>query len=253
MVTGATEVIRQYLRTTTGTQDEITYCSLSTSSVKQKKTRSTSQRQFRSEKTPAPIEAHEILLALQQLARNFNSANFNNNIKRISKLPKSLTTTKPTFDGKSEKFVLFEDLFQTSLKTHNQLTEEDKINYFHSLMRGDALQTFKNITSPNREILGQILTVFHIKYVKRQSMAMAKHKFRRLVFSPANQKLIDFLGELQKLAKGALGVAAQAIIEQFNYAKSPRPDLKKSNNQTHLANSTYEQIVSFRILKWSWS
>ena len=55
----------------------------------------------------------------------------------------------PTVDGKSEKIELFEDLLQTSLKIHNQLTEEDRINYFHPPMRGDALQTFKNITSPN--------------------------------------------------------------------------------------------------------
>ena len=66
----------------------------------------------------------------------------------------------PTFDGKSEKFELFEDLFQPSLKIHNQLTEDDRINYFHSLMRGDALQTFKNINSPTRENLGEILAVF---------------------------------------------------------------------------------------------
>ena len=58
------------------------------------------------------------------------------------------------FDEKSEKFGLFEDLFQRSLKYHNQLTEEVKINYFHSLMRGDALETFKNITGPNRGNLG---------------------------------------------------------------------------------------------------
>ena len=82
---------------------------------------------------------------------------------RISKLPKSLTTTMPTFDGKSEKFELFEDLFQTSLKIHNQLTEGDRINYFHSLMRGDALQTFKNINGPTRENLGEILAVFRRK------------------------------------------------------------------------------------------
>ena len=107
----------------------------------------------------------------------------------------------PTFVGKSEKFEPFEDLFRTSLKIHNQVTEEDKINYFHSLMRGDALQTFKNITSPDRENLGEILTVFRRKYVKPQSVATAKHKFQRLVFNPANQKLIDFLDELQKLAK----------------------------------------------------
>ena len=128
----------------------------------------------------------------------------------------------PTFDGKSEKFELFEDLFQMRLKSHNQLTQEDKINYFHSLMRGDALQTFKNITTPNRENLGEILTVFRRKYVKPQSMATAKHKFQRLVFNSANQKLIDFLVELQKLTKDEFGVAAQAIIEQFIYAKCLR-------------------------------
>ena len=243
MVTGAPREMRQHPHMTMETQEEIPYCSISTSSGKQKKARSTSQPQFRSEITPATLEAHQILLALQQLATNSNTADFNNNISRISKLPKSLTTTMPTFDGKSEKFELFEDLFQTSLKIHNQLTEEDKINYFHSLMRGDALQTFKNITSPNRENLIEIPTVFRRKYVKPQSMATAKHNFQRLVFNPANRKLIDFLDELQKMAKDAFGVAAQAIIEQFIYAKMP-PQLKKSINQAHLENGTYEQIVS---------
>ena len=150
MVTRATEEICHNPHTMAATQEEIPYCSPTTSSGKQKKARSTSQHHFRSENTPATIEADQILLALQQLATNFNSANFNNNFSRIPKLLKSLTTTMPTFDGKSEKFELFEDLIQTSLKNHNQLTEEDKINYFHSLMRGDALQTFKNTTSPNR-------------------------------------------------------------------------------------------------------
>ena len=242
-MTGAAEEIRLHPHLLTAIQEEIPYCSPTTSSGKQKKARSKSQPQFRSENITATIEADQILSALQQLATNSNSANFNKNISRISKLPKFLTTTMPTFDGKTEKFELFEDLFQTSLKIHNQLTEEDIINHFHSLMRGDALQTFKNITSPNRENLGEILTVFRRKYVKPQSMATAKHKFQRLVFNPANQKLIDFLDELQKLAKDAFGVAAQAIIEQFIYAKMP-PHLKKSINQAHLENGTYEQIVS---------
>ena len=108
-------------------------------------------------------------------------------------------------------------------------------------MRGDALQIFKNTTTLNIENLGEILTVFRRKYVKPQSMATAKHKFQRLVFNPANQNLIDFLDELQKLAKDAFGV--QAIIEQFIYAKMP-PHLKKSIKQAHLENGTYEQIVS---------
>ena len=166
MVTGATEEFRHHPHMIRATQEEIPYCSPTLSSGKQKKAFSTSQPQIRSENAPATIEADQTLLALQQLATNSNSANSNNNISRISKLPKSITTTMPNFEGKSEKFELFEDLIQTSLKIHNQLTEEDKLNYFHSLMRGDALQNFKNITSPNRENLGEILNVFRRKYVK---------------------------------------------------------------------------------------
>ena len=149
----------------------------------------------------------------------------------------------PVFDGKNEKFELFKDLFQTSLKIHNQLTEDDRIKYFHSLMRGDALQTFKNINGPTRENLEGILAVFRRKHIKPQSIATAKHKFQKPVFNPANQKLVDFLDELQKLAKDAFGIAAHAIIEQFIYAKMP-PHLIKSLNQAHLVNGTYEQIVT---------
>ena len=110
-------------------------------------------------------------------------------------------------------------------------------------MRGDALQKFENINGPTRENLGETLAVFRRKYVKPQSMATAKHKFQKLVFNPVNHKLVDFLDELQKLAKDAFGIAAHAIIEQFIYAKMPQ-HLKKSINQAHLENGTYEKIVT---------
>ena len=74
-------------------------------------------------------------------------------------------------------------------------------------------------------------------------MATAKHKFQKLVLNPGNQKLLDFLDELQKLAKDAFGLAAHAITEQFIYAKMP-PHLKKSINQAHLEIGTYEQTVT---------
>ena len=216
MVTGATEQIGNR-HDMTGVHKEVTYCSPCTeeeySSGKQKRNRSTSQPQFRSENTPATIEADQILLALQQLANNNNSVNFHNKINRISKLPKSLATTMPTFDGKFENFELFEDLIHTSLKIHYQLTEDDRINYFHSLMRGDALQTFKNNNGPFRENLGEILAVFRGKYVKPQLMATSKDKFQKLVFNPANHKLVDFLDELQKLAKDAFGIAGTPSLK----------------------------------------
>ena len=135
----------------TGVREEIPYSSRGTSTGKQNRAGSTSQPQFRSENTIAITGANQIFLALHQFASNSSSANFKNNSTRVSKLPEFFTTTTMfTIDGKSSKFELFENLFQTSLKIQNQLTEEDKIIYFHSLMHRDGLQTSKNIINPNR-------------------------------------------------------------------------------------------------------
>ena len=71
----------------------------------------------------------------------------------LPRLLKALATTMSTFDGKTEKFELFEDLFQTSLKVHPQITEQEKLHYFHSLLREDALQTFRNYDRNNKNQL----------------------------------------------------------------------------------------------------
>ena len=86
-------------------------------------------------------------------------------------------------------------------------------------MRGDALHIFKNNYGPTHENLGEILVVFRTKYVKRQPMATAKHNFKKLVFNTANQKLVDFLNELEKLAKNAFGVAA---LQSSNTSYMPK-------------------------------
>ena len=192
---------------------------------------------------PAAIEADQILLALQQLATNLNSANFNNNINRISKLPNSLTTTMrqwPPFDWKSETYELFECLIQTNLEIHNQLTEENKINYFHYLLRGDGLQTFKKHYQPQQREFERNLDCVPYKIRETSVHGYGKtQNFNDWSSNSANQKLIEFLDELQKLAKDACGVSAPAIIEQLIYAKMP-PHVRKSVNQAHLENGTCE-------------
>ena len=68
-----------------------------------------------------------------------------------------------TFDGKSEKFELFEDLFHTMIKMQPEETEQMKINHFHSLLSKNALQTFRNINSTNRQTLEDVLVIFRRK------------------------------------------------------------------------------------------
>ena len=154
-----------------------------------------------------------------------------------------VSTTTLTFDGKSEKFELFEDLFHTMIKMQNDMTEAMKINHFHSLLRKNALQTFRNINSANRQTLEDVLAVIQRKYVKPESQATAKHKWHKLVFDPNTMKLPDFLEELNQGAKKAFGDNAQAIIDSLLYAKLP-PKLKRSVNMARHENASYEEIVT---------
>ena len=148
-----------------------------------------------------------------------------------------------TFDGKSEKFELFEDLFHTMIKMQPEMTEQMKINHFHSLLRKNALQTFRNISSNNRQTLEDVLVIFRRKYVKPESQATAKHIWHRLVFDPNTMKLPDFLEELNQGAEKAFGDHAQRMIDSLLYAKLP-PKLKRSVNMARLENGSYDEIVA---------
>ena len=148
-----------------------------------------------------------------------------------------------TFDGKSEKFELFEDLFHTMIKMQPEMTEQMKIKHFHSLLKKNALQTFRNINSTNRQTLEDVLVIFRRKYVKPESQATAKHKWHRLVFDPNTMELPDFLEELNQGAEKAFGDHAQKMIDSLLYAKLP-PKLKRSIKMARLKNGSYDEKVA---------
>ena len=163
--------------------------------------------------------------------------------------PQTATMLKPVstntliFDGKNEKFELFEDLFHTMLKMQPEMTEAMKINHFHAHLRKEALQTFRNISAVNKKTLDEVLIVFRRKYVKPESQATAKHKWHKLTFDPNTKSLPDFLEELNECAERAFGDNAQHMIDSLLYAKLP-PHLKRSLNLAYLENGTYDQIVT---------
>ena len=197
------------------------------------------------------------LPVVEQTPRNQNS-DANNSLNRLvdaiagiatQQQPQAATMLKPVstntliFDGKNEKFELFEDLFHTMLKMQPELTEAMKIHHFHAHLRKEALQTFRNISAPNKETLNDVLIVFRRKYVKPESQATAKHKWHKLAFDPNTKSISDFLEELNECAEKAFGDNAQHMIDSLLYAKLP-PHLKRSLNLAYLENGTYDQIVA---------
>ena len=197
------------------------------------------------------------LPVVKQTPRNQISDANNSNNRRVDAIagiatqqrPQAATMLKPLstntliFDGKNEKFELFEELFHTMLKMQPEITEAMKINHFHAHLRKEALQTFRNISALNKKTLDDVLIVFGRKYVQPESQATAKHKWHKLTFDPNTKSLPDFLEELNECAKKAFGDNAQHMIDNLLYAKLP-PLSKRSLNLAYLENGTYDQIVA---------
>ena len=138
-------------------------------------------------------------------------------------MPKALTASLHVFDGKSEKFELFEDLFRNNIKVNPHLTEIQKINYFNSLLRGNALQAYCNLEDAKNDIL-EVITAFKRRFGDFQSSAKARCEWDALHFTPTKQKLHKLLDTLQKTAKEAFGSEATG-----SYTQKYRITLKRSS------------------------
>ena len=154
-----------------------------------------------------------------------------------------VTASTLIFDGKNEKFELFEDFFHTMLKMQPEMTEriENKSFSFASEERR-LYKLSKTSKVPVGTHWKRILVIFRRKYVKPQSVATAKHKWHKLMFNPSEQSLPDFLEELHQTAERAFGDQAQCMIVSLLYAKMP-PSLKKTINHTYSEDGTYQQII----------
>ena len=134
-------------------------------------------------------------------------------------LPKALTASLPVFDGTSEKFERFENLFKNKIKMYPHLTEIQKIIYFHSLLRGNAFQAYCNLDDAKKDNLEEVITAFKRRFGNFQSSAKIRCEWDTLHFRPTKQKLHEFLDTLQKTAKEAFGPEAQKFIVKENMQK----------------------------------
>ena len=126
---------------------------------------------------------------------------------------------------------------------YSHLTENQKINCFHSLLRGDALQAFCNKEdSTKKDSLDKRMTVFKRRFGDYLSMAKARCERDALKFDPSTQKLHELLDVLKKTAKETFGAEAQKFIDKAIYAKTP-DHFKKTLNEAHLEDKPYNDIV----------
>ena len=196
-------------------------------------TKRSKQQRASKKQTKDRTSTSKILFATQP--QTFPSTN-------LFPMPKTLTASLPVFDGKSEKFELFEDLFGNKIKMYPHLTEIQKINYFHSLLRGNALQAYCNLNDTKKDNLEEVITAFKRRFGDFQSSAKARCEWDALHFDPTKQKLHEFLDILQKTSKEAFGSEAQRFIDKAIYAKM-QDHVKKILNRAYLEDKPYNDIV----------
>ena len=147
------------------------------------------------------------------------------------------------FHSKNAEFEFFEDLIHNMLKMQPEMTEAMKIRYFCAHSRKEALQTFINISQPNRKTPDDVPIVFRRKNLKPESQATAKHKWLKPTSDLNVKSLSDFLKKLNECAEREFGENAQHMIDSLIYAKLP-PHIKRSLNVVYLENGTDDQFVS---------
>ena len=136
--------------------------------------------------------------------------------------PQSMTirpvTTNPmTFDGKTEKFELFEDLFHTMTKMQPPMTEQMKINHFHSLVRKGALQAFRKINSISRHTLEDVLVIFAQNTSNLNLKPQLNISGIDLILIPTRRNCPTFLKNSTKMPRKPLERMLKAACYMSNY------------------------------------
>ena len=136
--------------------------------------------------------------------------------------PIILQTQLPRFRGNREKYNEFEHLLLNHLRPHeHKLSEEQKLRYFQSLLRDDAIEFWQSQKMTNQTTLPQVLRYFKKEYAKEDLKEVAKYKFDQMRYDPSAETFNDFLNKFKKVAKPAFGDKSSDITETFLFAKLP--------------------------------
>ena len=106
---------------------------------------------------------------------------------------------------------------ETIYKKYPHLTEIQKTNYFHSLLRGNAFQAYCILDDAKKDNLEEVVTAFKRRFGDSQLSAKARCEWDSLHFDPTKNKLHELLDVLQKTAKEAFNPEAQKFIDKAIY------------------------------------
>ena len=135
---------------------------------------------------------------------------------------KLLQTHVLNFRGQKNKFVEFEHLLPNHLSLlANKVTEDNKLHFFQSLLRDEAIDYWQSIQITPVTTLRNELYMFRKEFAKEDLKEVARYKWDQARYDPTTETFSDFLKSLKKTAKQAFGNEADKVIKMFLFGKIP--------------------------------
>ena len=131
----------------------------------------------------------------------------------------------------------FEHLFLNHLSPlANKITEENKLHFFQSLLRDEAIEYWQSIQITPVTTLKDVLDLFREEFAKEGLKEVARYKWDQARYDPTTETFGDFLKSLKKTAKQAFGNEADNVIKMFLFGKLPvKEESSPEGNQNVLA------------------
>ena len=193
------------------------------------------------EDTPSNSTETALLNAIQDLPRKLQKTN-----------TKLLQTHVPNFRGSKDKYNEFEHLSLNYFRSiANKITEEDKIHFFQSLLRDEAIDFWQTITINPTTTLQDVLQLFRKEFAKEDMREIARYKWNEAKYDPTTQTFGDFLKNLKKIAKQAYGDEADKCIKMFLFGKLPI-EIQQELTMANKEDSSPEEIKTYLLRKYQY-
>ena len=173
-------------------------------------------------------------------------------IKSTTTNTKLLQTHVPNFRGQKDKFVEFEHLLLNHLSPlANKITEENKLHFFQSLLRDEAIEYWQSIQITPLTTLKDVLDLFRKEFAKEDLKEVARYKWDQARYDPTTETFSDFLKNLKKTAKQAFGDDADKIIKMFLFGKLP-VEIQQELTMANKEESSPEEIKTYLMRKYQY-
>ena len=168
-------------------------------------------------------------------------------IKSTTTNTKLLQTHVSNFRGQNDKFVEFEHLLLNHLSPlANKITEKNKLHFFQSLLRDEAIEYWQSIQITPLTTLQDVLDLFRKEFAKEVLKEVARYKWDQARYDLTTETFSDFLKNLKKTAK-----QADKIIKLFLFGKLP-VEIQQELTMANEEESSPEEIKTYLMRKYQY-